>query len=102
MATINAITSLGEPAGFQSIAASGSSQTLTLPLIANAALVFVETDTIRWRVDGTAPTSTVGMPAYGANTIQLDNRLQMSQFRFITDSSATLTPNLSVTYYVTK
>lgn len=51
--------------GYQAITLTGTAQKLTIPgnpKYANAILVRVETANARFRMDGTDPTATVGMP----------------------------------------
>lgn len=51
----------GMPLGFQQISAPSSATSLTIPTGATSALIICETQTVRWRDDGTAPTTSVGM-----------------------------------------
>lgn len=50
-----------EPKGYQKIAGLSSATALTVPAGASYALIKVETATVRWRDDGTNPTTTDGM-----------------------------------------
>ncbi len=80
---------------FETLTVAGSSVGLaaaTLDGQQNWAFISVETAAIRFRLDGTAPTSTVGHPANPGDTITLwDDELE--KFRAIrsTGVSATLT-----------
>lgn len=47
--------------GFQQIATLTTAQSLTVPAGSRAARIHADTQAIRWRDDGTAPTATVGM-----------------------------------------
>lgn len=49
------------PLGFQAITSLSTAQSLTAPAGATHALVHAETNAVRWRDDGTAPTASVGM-----------------------------------------
>jgi hypothetical protein len=50
------------PLGYQKITSLSSATALTVPSGAVRCLVIAETQAVRWRDDGTNPTSTVGMP----------------------------------------
>ena len=59
-------------------------------------LVRVESSSVRYRVDGIAPTATVGMPvSTGIDTLTL-TRLQALQFQVIQHSSASTTALVNV------
>lgn len=49
------------PMGHQQIAAFSTVQSLSVPQGATVAIIRTETNNIRWRDDGTAPTASVGM-----------------------------------------
>jgi hypothetical protein len=97
-----------QPLGYQQITSLGSATNLTRPGDnAIAALIEVEgtfgTDFVRWRDDGTAPTTSVGMlvnaagigasPVQGASTFWYTGDLTAIQF--IGSGS----PKLNVSYY---
>ena len=63
---------------------------------AERVIVIVETATIRWRDDGTDPTSAVGMIANPGTILTLDNRDRIEKWRGIRTGSTSAT--LSVTY----
>lgn len=48
----------------------------------------VETNPIRWRYDGAAPTSTVGHPVAAGGQIVLTTRTEMDSFKAIRDTTA--------------
>lgn len=56
--------SFGRPLSSEAVAVPGSgvSSALTIPAAAKGALVSVATAQVRWRSDGSNPTSTVGHP----------------------------------------
>jgi hypothetical protein len=58
------------------------------------AVIIVEGASIRWRDDGTAPTSTVGMPVAPGSVFIYDGDL--TRIRFI---QVTATATLNVSYY---
>jgi len=85
--------------GFQQITSLGSSTALTIPTKdaqgntckPNAVLLQPETQNVRWRDDGTAPTATIGMllPTTATQPFYYDGDL--NQIRFIqTTASASL------------
>jgi len=63
---------------------------------AEKVIVIVETAPIRWRDDGTDPTSSVGMVANPSTILTFDNRDRIEKFRAIRTGSTSAT--LSVTY----
>ena len=63
---------------------------------AERAIVIVETAPLRWRDDGTDPTSSVGMIANPGTILTFDNRDRLEKFRAIRTGSTSAT--LSVTY----
>jgi hypothetical protein len=62
---------------------------------ANFALITPDTNGVRWRDDGTAPTSSVGMPLAAGVTLQYDGDLSKIQFIESTASAV-----LNISYYV--
>lgn len=102
MATnVKAITSC---LGYQQLATLSSATGLTVPSIdpttgltvkANFALITPETQAVRWRDDGTAPTSSVGMPLAAGVTLQYDGDL--SKIKFIEQTSGA---KVNISYYV--
>lgn len=63
---------------------------------AERAVIIVETAPIRWRDDGTDPTSTVGMIANPGTILTLENRDRTEKWRGIRTGATSAT--LSVTY----
>lgn len=49
------------PKGFQQITSLSSATGLTVPAGASIAVIMCDTQNVRWRDDGTAPTASVGM-----------------------------------------
>jgi hypothetical protein len=74
--------------GYQRIASLSAATTLTVPTVDSnglsvkptLALIVAETQNVRWRDDGTAPTSSVGMPLAAGVTLQYDGDLSKIQF----------------------
>jgi len=83
-----------KPIGNEYITSLSSSTALTVPAGARVALIQAETQDVRFRDDGTAPTSTVGFLLVDGDSIFYDSVLQ--SLRFIeTVASA----KLNVLYY---
>jgi hypothetical protein len=88
------------PVGYQQIAAGGldTAQPLTLPTQPvqqpTYAIIVAVTQAIRWRDDGVAPTTTVGMPWPVNTPLYYDGDLK--KFQVI---SATAGAELNVSYY---
>jgi len=96
---IKAITSC---LGYQQITSLSASTALTVPVTdANGlsakptiAIITAETSGVRWRDDGVAPTSTVGMPLASGVTLQYDGDL--TKIRFIQQAAGAI---INVSYY---
>ena len=80
--------------GYQQITSLSSSTALTVPDGATLALIVPEAQTVRWRDDGVAPTSSVGMPVVANSSMSYDGDLK--KIRFI---AATAGAILNVSYY---
>ena len=86
-----------EPLGYQQLTATqlSSAQGLTPPAGAEVALISVEVAAVRWRDDGTPPTSSVGMILpNGLAPFEYSGRLSAIQF-----IAATGSPLVNVAYY---
>lgn len=89
--------------GYQQITSLSSSTALTIPTVApdgtsckpNAVLLQVTAQNVRYRDDGVAPTSTVGMVLYTAQPPTYYDG-DLSRLRFIESSASAV---LNVTYY---
>lgn len=96
---LKAITSV---MGYQQITSLSSATALTVPqrdltgLVGTPriAIITPETQNVRWRDDGVAPTATVGMPLAAGVTLQYDGDL--SQIKFIEQTAGA---KLNITYY---
>lgn len=80
--------------GYQQITSLSSAAALTVPTGARLALIQPETQGVRWRDDGSAPTASVGMPLPPGATLQYDGSL--SAIRFI---EVTASAKLNISYY---
>ncbi len=88
--------------GFQQITSLSSAATLTVPTGAIGVMVQAESQNVRWRADGTAPTATVGHIIYsGDPPIKLDSgsvvegAAMLAAIQFIETSASA---KLNVTY----
>lgn len=79
----------GAAGGFQNLPVSSAAVGFTAsnyidgPAIAGYARGVVETNTIRWRCDGTDPTTTVGVIATAGTVIELNTPADIQRFRAI-------------------
>lgn len=84
------------PLGYQQITSLSSAASLTVPTGARVAKIVAEGTDVRWRDDGTSPTTTVGMLIDISVDPYLTYEGDLSAIEFIeTAASATL----SVSYY---
>lgn len=94
------------PLGFQQISPVASGTVLTVPSQARIAQICVENNEIRYRDDGTAPTTTVGMPVspttvptcfqYSVGGLPTNNNGNLSAIQFIQVISPA---TLDISYY---
>ena len=97
--TLKAITST---LGYQQITSLSSATKLTVPQVdtnglagsPRIAIITPESQGVRWRDDGVAPTATVGMPLAAGVTLQYDGDLTKIQF-----IEQTASAKLNITYY---
>ena len=84
------------PLGYQQLSGISVATALTIPAGAAKALISVETNNVRWRDDGTAPTATVGqlLKTTDPELLYLDGGLGAMQFIPVTS-----TATVNVTYY---
>lgn len=80
--------------GYQQITDLSSAAALTIPPGATLALIVPETQNVRWRDDGTAPTASVGMPIYIGASLSYDGDL--NRIRFIQEAASA---KLNISYY---
>lgn len=89
---------------FEAVAVSTSAVSLTTPGYAKHVMIRVTGAPVRWRADGTAPTSTVGMYAGIGQYIEFmddeeDQRGLIKNIQFIRDTSAGADASLEVAYF---
>ena len=80
--------------GYQQITSLSASTALTVPTGATMALIVAETQAVRWRDDGVAPTATVGMPLSVGFSLSYDGDLKA--IRFIQQTASAV---LNISYY---
>lgn len=82
------------PLGYEQIVGLAASTALTVPGGATSAVIVTESQTVRWRDDGVAPTAAIGMPLLVQQSMTYDGDL--SAIRFI---EAAATATLNIAYY---
>ena len=80
--------------GYQQITNLSAATGLTIPVGATVALIQAETQDVRWRDDGTAPTASVGMIIGAGTTLPYTGNL--SAIMLI---QATASAKLNISYY---
>jgi hypothetical protein len=80
--------------GYQQITSLSASTALTVPSGSTMAVIVAESQAVRWRDDGTAPTATVGMPMGTYVPLIYDGDL--NRIRFI---EQTASAKINVSYY---
>lgn len=86
----------GQPLGYQQITSLSAAATLTIPTGAATAVVTPESQDVRWRDDGTAPTASVGMPITAGQPYTFPTATVLSALQFIEQSASA---KLNVSYY---
>lgn len=81
--------------GYQQITSLAAATALTVPAGTAFALIVPETQAVRWRDDGTDPTSTVGMPLAAGTELQYD-AMSLTRLKFI---EQTASAKLNISYY---
>lgn len=97
--TLKAITTR---LGYQQITSLSSAASLTVPQTdlnglackPSLALITAESQAVRWRDDGIAPTASVGMPLASGGTLQYDGDLTKIQF-----IEQTASAKINISYY---
>jgi hypothetical protein len=81
--------------GYQQLTSLSSAAGLTVPAGATYAVIQCETQNVRWRDDGTAPTSSVGMKLTVAPDLLIYDGA-LSSIKFIEEAASA---KLNVSYY---
>lgn len=81
--------------GYQQITNLSAATVLTFPVGTTLALITAETQAVRWRDDGTAPTATVGYPLAAGVELRY-TALGQGTLKFI---EQTASAKLNITYY---
>jgi hypothetical protein len=89
------VGSVDVPLGYQQITSLSASTALTIPAGAKRAIIQAETQDVRWRDDGTAPTASVGMVISAGDRLAYTGSL--AAIRFI---EAAASAKLNISYYV--
>lgn len=85
------ITATGKPISTETLSVSTTAVRLaSIPSGANYALITVEGDSVRYWLDGTAPTVSEGMKRVDGDTIDLASELDISGFKVISAGTSTL------------
>lgn len=102
---VNQITASLEPKGYQQFTAGfAGAQSLSVPAGALVALIQVNGGGIRWRDDGTAPTTGAGIFLSGYNTDNVAREVlqyngDLNALEFIQDAAAGAPVSVDVSYY---
>lgn len=88
--------------GYQQITSLSAASSLTVPTTdlnglscrPSIAMITPETQAVRWRDDGVAPTASVGMPLAAGVTLQYDGDITKIQF-----IEQTASAKLNISYY---
>jgi hypothetical protein len=94
MSNVHVLAGKYSPLGYQQLNTVSSAIGFTVPEGARLALVIAEDQAVRWRDDGTDPTSTVGMKIIDGG--QLSYSGDLSKIKFIEIVSGA---ELNVTYF---
>ncbi len=89
----------GDAFAYESITVTGTAKSLTAGTYttdAKKAFISIESASIRWRIDGTAPTISEGHLSYVGQTITLNGYSQIARFSIILATATSAT--IKVTY----
>lgn len=81
--------------GYQQVTSLSAAVGLTIPAGTQVALVQAESQSVRWRDDGTNPTATVGMVLGAGETLEYDSG-KIGALKFIEVAASA---KLNVSYY---
>lgn len=80
------MSSISYPVGYEILTVGATAAALTVPANATKALLVVEgtsTNRLRFRVDGTDPTASVGTPLQNTQTLTVEGAETLAAFRAI-------------------
>lgn len=98
LVTLNGKIMTEQASSFAQVTVNATAVALpTVPNEAKKALISIEINGIRWRIDGVDPTPTVGQPALKDDIIVLSSNADITRFRAIRSGDADAA--LSVTYF---
>ena len=83
-----------KPLGHEQITSLSAAAALTVPAGAQVALITAQTQAVRFRDDGIAPTAAIGLPLAAGDTLTYEGDLSAIQFIEQTASAA-----LNIAYY---
>ena len=86
-----------KPKGYQQLTVSTTAVGLTVPVGATRAVVKVIAQPVRYRDDGTAPTSAAGYPLVANETFEVDGISTLGAAKFIRSAASDAT--LEILYY---
>lgn len=81
--------------GYQQMTSLSSATAPTVPAGTRYALIQAETQNVRWRDDGTVPTTTVGMRIFVGDTLKFDAGC-LEYAKFIEETASA---KLNISYY---
>jgi hypothetical protein len=84
----------GVSKGYQQITVLTAAVSLTVPAGATGAMIVADTQAVRWRDDGTAPTAAIGMPLPAGTVLWCTGNLAVIQF--IQEAATAV---LNITYF---
>ena len=87
------------PIDYQALTVSTSVVSLTIPAGANACVITAETASVRYRSDGTDPTSTTGAIFFQNASAAFKGLALMKALEFIRISTASSDATLHINYY---
>ena len=85
--------------GFEKITVSTAEKNLTPTADATLAVLTVETSDIRWRVDGTSVTDTIGHLLAAGSSMVICGEQSLARFSTMRDPAASADAVISITYY---
>jgi hypothetical protein len=96
MGNVNVLPGKLNPRGYEQIAGAATAQSLTMPTGKKPRMALIQalTQNVRWRDDGTAPTTTVGYQLAAGSELAYSGDLE--QIQFIEEAAST---ELNICYY---